>query len=303
MSQPKDSENKLSDQSFFDYLPKDKLAEVVKKIHTTVLPAGTLIFRNGDPGDCFYIIRSGKIRAFISTEEGVETTIGVLGPGDVFGEISLLTGKPRSGSVETLEETVLSVLHKEAFDQIIKDYPAVAFCLLNNVNKLLQQDWKQLEEINKRRYQAPRITGFDFVLIFGVTIICALAFNFANPQGIRLLQKPWSDDPIAAITPTDANQKFKKGEVIFVDARPSNFYDQEHIKGALSLPAELFDIVYLMELEQIDRDQQIVVYGRTISSLYDKHVADKLRLRGHTNVAILAGDLSAWKKRGYSTEP
>jgi 3-mercaptopyruvate sulfurtransferase SseA len=167
---------------------------------------------------------------------------------------------------------------------------------------MLLQDWGKLEEETKEHYQAPRITWLDFVLIFGVTIICALLFNFANPQGVRLAQT-WSEDPISAITPTDASQKYNKGEVLFVDARPSNFYDQEHIKGALSLPSDLFDIAYLMGLERIDRSQEIVVYGRTISSLYNEQVADKLRLRGHTNVSILAGDLSAWKKKGYPIEP
>jgi rhodanese-related sulfurtransferase len=303
MSQPRNIENKLTERSFFDYLPKEELAEIVKKIHTLVLPPGTVVFRQGDPADSFYFIRSGRIRAFRSDENGVETELGVLGPGDGFGELSLLTGNPRTASAETLEETVLSVLPKKLFDQILKDYPSVALCFVQDITKMLLQDWGKLVEKTKEHYQAPRITWLDFVLIFGVTIICALLFNFANPQGLRLTQKSWSEDPIAAITPTDANQKYKKGEILFLDARPSSFYDQEHIKGALSLPSDLFDIAYLMELERIDRSQEIVVYGQTISSLYDEQVADKLRLRGHTNVSILAGDLSAWKKKGYPTEP
>jgi CRP-like cAMP-binding protein/rhodanese-related sulfurtransferase len=303
MAQTRNSENKITERSFFDYLPKDKLAEIVKMIPTIVFPPDSIVFRQGEPGDSFYIIRSGKIRAFRSDEHGVETELGVLGPGDGFGELSLLTGNPRTASAKTLEETVVSVLPKKQFDQILKDYPSVALCFVQNITKMMLQDWGKLEEETKEQYQAPRITWLDFVLIFGVTIICALLFNFANPQGVRLTQKSWSEDPIAAITPTAASQKYNKGEVLFIDARPSSFYDQEHIKGALSLPSDLFDIAYLMELEQINRSQEIVVYGRTISSLYDEQVADKLRLRGHTNVSILAGDLSAWRKKGYPTEP
>ena len=303
MAQPRNTENKLAERSFFDYLPKEELAEIVKTIHTLVLPPGTVVFRQGDPADSFYFIRSGKIRAFRRDENGVETELGVLGPGDGFGEVALLTGIPRTADAATMEETVLSVLDKKQFDHILKNYPLVALSFLKHMTKLLLQDWGKLEEETKEHYQAPRITWLDFVLIFSVTIICALLFNFANPQGVGLIQKSWSEDPIAAITPTAASQKHTKGEVLFVDARPSSFYDQEHIKGALSLPSDLFDIAYLMGLERIDRSQEIVVYGRTISSLYDEQVADKLRLRGHTNVSILAGDLSAWKKKGYPTEP
>jgi CRP-like cAMP-binding protein len=303
MAQIRNTENKLAERSFFDYLPKEELAEIVKTIHTLVLPPGTVVFRQGDPADSFYFIRSGKIRAFRRDENGVETELGILGPGDGFGEVALLTGNPRTADAATMEETVLSVLDKKQFDHILKNYPLVALSFLKHMTKLLLQDWGKLEEETKEHYQAPRITWLDFVLIFGVTIICALLFNFANPQGVGLIQKSWSEDPIAAITPTAASQKHTKGEVLFVDARPSSFYDQEHIKGALSLPSDLFDIAYLMGLERIDRSQEIVVYGRTISSLYDEQVADKLRLRGHTNVSILAGDLSAWKKKGYPTEP
>ena len=93
-------------------------------------------------------------------------------------------GQPRH---ETLEETVVSVLPKKQFDQILKDYPIVALCFVKNITKLLLQDWGKLEEETKEHYQAPRITWLDFVLIFGVTIICALLFNFANPQGLRLI--------------------------------------------------------------------------------------------------------------------
>ena len=148
--------------------------------------------------------------------------MGVLGPGDGFGELSMLTGNPRTASAKTLEETVVSVLPKKLFDQILKDHPNVALCFVQNISKMLLQDWGKLEEETKEHYQAPRITWLDFVLIFGVTIICALLFNFANPQGLRLNQT-WSEDPISAITPTNANQKYNKGEVLFVDARPSSF--------------------------------------------------------------------------------
>ena len=58
-----------------------------------------------------------------------------------------------------------------------------------------------------------------------------------------------------------------------------------------------------MELAQLDKEKQIIVYGRTISSRYNEQVAGKLRLRGHKNVSILAGSLSAWKKKGYPVEP
>lgn len=303
MSKQTDSPRTFSEGSFFEYLPEEKLAEIAKLFKTVTAPKGTVLFRQGEPGQSFYIIRSGKVRAFRRDEEGVETDLAELGPGDSFGEIALLTGGPRTASVETLEDTVLNVLPKEYFDQVLKDYPVVALSFARVISKMLLQDWSKLEKDTQLLYKPPRLSWFDFFLIFIMVLICGFTFNFVNPQGIRLLPLSWSEEPVASVPPTAAFEKYRKGEVVVVDARPTGFYTEEHIKGAVNVPLELFDIVYLLELDQTDRAKEILVYGRTISSLYDEQVARKLQLRGHSRVAILAGGLSAWKNKGFPVEP
>jgi 3-mercaptopyruvate sulfurtransferase SseA len=80
---------------------------------------------------------------------------------------------------------------------------------------------------------------------------------------------------------------------------PVNFYEKRHIKGAVNMPLSLFDIVYMMTFDEEEKEKQIVVYGETISKLYDLELANKLILRGHENVKILAGGVSDWQKKGY----
>lgn len=298
-----DPPSAFSEGSFFEYLPEEKLAEIAKLFRTVTAPKGTVLFREGEPGNSFYIIRSGKIKAFRRDEEGVETDLAELGPGDSFGEIALLTGGPRSASAETLEDTVLNVLPKEYFDQVLKDYPVVALSFVKVISKMLLQDWSKLEQDTQLLYKPPRLSWLDFLLIFIMVLICGFTFNFVNPQGIRLVPQSWSEEPVASIPPSAAFEKYRKGEVVVVDARPMGFFSQEHIKGAVNVPLELFDIVYLLELDQTDRAKEILVYGRTISSLYDEQVARKLQLRGHAHVAILAGGLPGWKNKGFPVEP
>jgi rhodanese-related sulfurtransferase len=293
----------LSDRSFFDYMPAETMAEIAKRVKTKTFPAGTVIFEEGDSGDSYYIIRSGRVRAFRRDEDGVETSLAEIGPGDGFGELSLLTDKPRTASVETLEETVLTILSKDQFERIVDKYPQVALSFVKHISKMLLQDWSKLEEEAQLQYRAPRISWFDFLLIFVVTLICGILFNMANPNGIPFVRQTWSDEPFAALTPSTAKSKLGNEAVVFVDARPTGFYAQEHIAGAVNVPSDLFDLVYLMELAQLDKEKLIIVYGRTISSHYDEQVAGKLRLRGHKNVAILAGGLSGWKKKGFPLEP
>ena len=296
-------EKKTSVDTSHDYLPEEKLAEIARGAATRVVPAGTIIFRQGDPGDRMYIIRYGKVRAFRVDEEGVETDVAELGPGDSFGEIPLLTGRPRAASVETVEETCLSVLNKEQIDQILKDYPLIALSFFNQMSKLVLQDWSKLQKETRRQYRAPRMSWLDFFGIFALTLLCGLFFNISNPNGISLVPESWSDEPIASVVPSVAREKQEKAGVFLVDARPNSFYKQQHIAGAINIPLSLFDIMYVLELAEVDKSREIIIYGRTISSRYDQKLARKLVHRGHTKVSMLAGGLSAWKKKGYPAEP
>ena len=88
-----------------------------------------------------------------------------------------------------------------------------------------------------------------------------------------------------------------------IDATPSPFFEQEHIKNALNLPLSTFDFMYDLRLEKTDKSKEIIVYGRTISEHYDEKVAEKLVIRGFKNVKILKDGLSAWKKNNYPVGP
>lgn len=303
MATETDKEKTPSEDIPYAHVPEEKLAEIARGAATRVVPAGTVLFRQGDPGDSFYIIRYGRVRAFRADAEGVETDLAELGPGDSFGEMPLLTGQPRTASVETLEETCVSILSKEQFDRILKDHPLVALSFVKQMSKLVLQDWSKLEKETQRQYRAPRMSWLDFFGICVLTLLCGLFFNLSNPNGIRLIPELWSDEPIASVVPSVAKEKRESGGALFVDARPNGFYKQQHIEAAINIPLSLFDIMYVMELAEVDKSKEIIVYGRSISSRYDEKLARKLMHRGHTNVSMLAGGLSAWKKKGYPAEP
>ncbi|MBN2466970.1 MAG: cyclic nucleotide-binding domain-containing protein [Deltaproteobacteria bacterium] len=303
MDGAQDNGSPASKNSIFDYLPDEKMAEIAKLVETRIVPAGAIIFREGEPGDSFFIIRYGRVRAFRTDEEGIETDLGELGPGDSFGELALLTGNPRSASAEAIEKTCLGVLPKRQFDQILQDYPLVALSFVNQISKLLFQDWSKLEQEVQRRYRPPRLSWFDFFIIFGLMFLCGLFYNEANPNGIDFVPRFLAEEPISSMSPSLALKSRNETGALFVDARPADFYGQKHIEGAVNIPLELFDIMYMMELHEMDKSRNIIVYGRTISSLYDERVARRLMLRGHRDVFILAGGVSAWQKKGYPVEP
>jgi len=148
-----------------------------------------------------------------------------------------------------------------------------------------------------------KVKAIDLVMILGMAIILGLGFNFSNPGGVNLIPPTWSHEPTPLIDSKMAKLSHDAGTSLFVDARPPDFYEQSHIRGAVSLPLPLFDFVYMMKLSRLDPKKAIIVYGRNISRLYDEEVALKLLSRGHVNVKVLSGGLSAWQEMGYPIEP
>lgn len=150
--------------------------------------------------------------------------------------------------------------------------------------------------IQKEIGRAQRVSAVDFIFIFTLAVILSLIFNFSNPNGINLKPSIWSHEPSPSIDLYRAKIKHDSGKALFVDARPPNFFKQRHIQGAINLPLTLFDFVYMMKLNSLDPEKEIIVYGRNFSRFYDEEVAFKLISRGHTNVNVLLAGLSTWEK-------
>lgn len=303
MTEKKSKVDRLSETRLFEHIPEEKLNKIAQEVKKKVVPAQTLIFRQGEPGATFYIITSGQVRVFRKSEEGIETELSLLGPGDSFGEMALLTDNVRSANAVALEETHLLVLTKHQFDEVLKNDLNISVAVVKQMSEWLIRDEMRLEKEAERQARTPKISYLDYVVIFGVSLLCGIIFNMVNPNGISLIPKTWSDDSISSVVHSMAMAKHERGDAIFIDARPSVFYDKKHIKGAFSLPLALFDLMYMMEFSEMDKTKDIIVYGRTVSSVCDKHVARKLILRGHKNTMVLEGGFPPWKEKGYPVEP
>ena len=103
----------------FEGLSRRDLEHVAKLVRGRSLKAGELLFREGDPGDKFYILQSGSIE-ILKEKAGAEADrLAVKKAGDAFGEMALLTEAPRSATVRALEPTNLLVVSREQFEQLL----------------------------------------------------------------------------------------------------------------------------------------------------------------------------------------
>ena len=294
--------NTLMRSPVFRDLPKEALSAIARATLDLVVPQHTIIHREGDPGDSLYIISSGRVRIFGRNEKGVEIDLAIQGPGDTFGEMALLTGDPMSADIEVLEETHLMTLSRDRFDRVLRDFPSISKVFAKEMKRWLLRDDERLDMEACKAYKASRMSWVDFLLVIIISIVLAIIFNTTNPNGIPLFPEFPDRSSIPIISPSAALEEIQQGETLILDAMPTNFYQQRHIRGAVNIPLGIFDIVYLMTFTEEDREKKIVVYGETISKPYDLEVADKLLLRGYRNVRILEGGLAAWEGSGYPVE-
>jgi len=92
-----------------------ELASLARDLKRRSYTAGEALFYQGDTGKAVYIVESGTVRIYVHAEDGQEVSVVLYGPGDLFGEMSLLDQMPRSATAEALEDTVLWMMSGEDF--------------------------------------------------------------------------------------------------------------------------------------------------------------------------------------------
>jgi CRP/FNR family cyclic AMP-dependent transcriptional regulator len=91
---------------------------------------GAVVFMLGDPGDSLCGVVSGRIRISASRAAGREVFLNIMGPGDAFGEIALLDGKPRTATATALTRTELILIRRERFAELLASEPSLALHLI-----------------------------------------------------------------------------------------------------------------------------------------------------------------------------
>jgi CRP-like cAMP-binding protein len=96
-----------------------QIQEVAAQLDEEHLAAGTVLIRQGEVGETFYLIEKGRVQVFV-TEDGQERLVTERGPGEYVGEIALLLEVPRTASVRTVTATELLTLSRQDFDRLVQ---------------------------------------------------------------------------------------------------------------------------------------------------------------------------------------
>ncbi len=101
-------------------------------------PKNAVLVTEGDDTDSLFIVKTGRVKIYLSDEEGREVILNILGPGDYFGEVALLDGAPRSSSVMALTNCALHIIRKRDFEAFLLNNPQVALHVIKGLTQRLR---------------------------------------------------------------------------------------------------------------------------------------------------------------------
>ncbi|PFG44458.1 CRP-like cAMP-binding protein [Isoptericola jiangsuensis] len=129
----------------------DMESEESKALFDSMVPVelsrGDVLFREGEPGDRLYVIAQGKIKLGRRSSDGRENLLSILGPGEMFGELSLFDPGPRTATASSVSEALIYELRHQALVQWIAQHPSVATTLLGALARRLRRTNETLADL------------------------------------------------------------------------------------------------------------------------------------------------------------
>ena len=129
----------LKSVPMFATFGENQLRTLVTLVSRRNAPRGSVIMREGDPVDSLYIVVAGRLKVMMGESDGKEVILGILGPGEFFGEMGLIDDRPRSATVIAIEPCELLSVTKRAFKKCLLENYEVAMTVLRVLVRRLRE--------------------------------------------------------------------------------------------------------------------------------------------------------------------
>src|SRR5215471_20804990 len=130
----------------FAGLGEDGIRAIATLCTKRQLDSGEVLFQKGDRGDALYGVRRGRIRIETGTAAGGRLALNVLGPGDLFGEIALFGGQPRTADAIAAEPSELFMVRRSDFLGYLEREPRITVRLLEMLCQRIRWVSDRMEE-------------------------------------------------------------------------------------------------------------------------------------------------------------
>ena len=125
----------LQASTLFASFKRETLVEVIASTELRSYDQGDIIVTEGEEGSSLFLIVSGSVKVFTRTTDGSNLPLAELGPGDFFGEVSLLSGRPRTATITAGTEVSAIELDGSEVDRIARKHPEVREVLEDFCNR------------------------------------------------------------------------------------------------------------------------------------------------------------------------
>jgi CRP/FNR family cyclic AMP-dependent transcriptional regulator len=136
-----------------------------------------MVYCKGDPGTHVYVVTKGRVKVTVPSEDGKELTLGILEPGEVFGELAVLEGKEHAATVVALERTEVAVIERQEFLRLLEREPAIVRALLATLCARLRQTAELAQDISS--LPLPRRLAKKLLAL-------ARTYGTQTPNGLRI---------------------------------------------------------------------------------------------------------------------
>jgi CRP/FNR family cyclic AMP-dependent transcriptional regulator len=133
------AEGVLRRAPLFDGLDEESARALARQMAEVKLSRGEHLFMEGDDGDALYVVLEGKMKLTRAATDGRENLLSVIGPGEMFGELSLFDPRPRTSSASAVTDAVLASLKHEALIPWLRERPEVSMHMLRALAQRLRR--------------------------------------------------------------------------------------------------------------------------------------------------------------------
>lgn len=143
---PEDTTALLAGHCLFRQLDATIIERISALVVSRRVKAGEVLFMKGDEGDALYMVVTGQVRISTTGPGGRAVILTMMGPGDVFGEIALLDGMPRTADAIAIAPTRLVMIQRRGFIALLEQEPGLALHLLKLLCERVRRTSEQVED-------------------------------------------------------------------------------------------------------------------------------------------------------------